>query len=559
MSYEPFDAHVFSYIPQIWSSLKYEVRNGEAPEAIKETLSVFESLSKRLAVDSSPTNLKAFIETIWNDSVEDLLDNPAYTEQLGSILISAARAHLASFRLISPKLSQGIQRALSQPKSSAHTKSLLLVLNNLLRIRRQLASSLSGGPSAETYEDGPVSLLRGVFFKVFNENAVDNPTAQQVELSQEALLGLEQIVKQRRLREDGLGLTTDCDEAAFQEICATLSFRYLNCFNRRAPNAGSTQESFESAVGRSLLAAVQYYPQGYGKIVSDVLDDVKKTNWSGNPAKRSRTALTMSCMRLAYLGCAVVPEDAAAVANFATFAGSMLKTLGILFASKASFAACTPVAVAILQGIRSFMTAEEVRSHLDALKQSDDWEKSWDVATIDTAVKEMLPAFPDLATGQFDQFDQMSVAQVLSEAPKSGKQDFVLSFLQLSVFIVRQLYQHATSQSDISGVQLDLSSPLTTGLVDVEGRSSPNSVLWRDRYLTMVASIAATVLRELNLSAQKDLSLHTQMLTCFGPLKDTPQQLSWSYHRAAALSELSWGIALAIRPEVVLNLVSHTH
>lgn len=555
MGYEPCDSQVVPHIPQIWSSLKYEVRNGESPEAIQETLSVFEAISRRLAKDSPSTSLQAFVDSIWNDSIEDLADNPAYTEQLGSILISVARAHLASFRLISPRLSQAIRLALSQPKTSAHTKSLLLVLNNLLRVRRQLAPCTSGGTSPETYEDGPVSPLRGIFFKLFNENAVDNPNAQQVDLAKEALLGLEQLVKQRRPRDDATGYETDCDEDAFQEICTTLSFHFLNCFNRPAPVAGSSQEGLESAVGQALLAAVQHHPQGYGKIVSDVLDDVKKTNWTGTPAKRSLTALNVSCMRLAYLGCAVVPEDAAAIVNFATFAGAMLQILGSMFASKASLAACALVIAAVLKGLRLFVNVDEVRSHLDALQKSEVWEQPWDISTVDDAVKNTLPTFPDLAAGQFDQFDPTSLTQVLSKSPKSGEEDFVVLFLQLSLFIVRQLYQHATMKvEDLEIAQLDLSVPLTAGLVEVDGQSSSNALLWRDRYLNVVARIAATVLRQLNVSAQTNLLLHQQLLACFRPFEDNALPLSWGYHRSAAVRELSWGVALAIRPEVVLKL-----
>ncbi|CAN8098656.1 unnamed protein product [Discula destructiva] len=550
--YEPCDTHVVPHIPQIWSSLKYEVRNGEAPEAIQATLAVFEALSRRLADDSSPKNLNAFIESIWKDSVEDLIDNPTYTEQAGSILISVARAHVASFRLISPALIQSIQQAINQPKSPAHAKSLLLVLNNLLRVRRQLASSLSVGTLPETDADPPVSLLRAIFFKILNENAVDDPNGQQLDLAEEALLGLEQIVKQRRPRGDAIGYTTDCDEDALREIRTVLSFRYLNCFNRRAPNAGSSQQGLESAVGKTLLALVQAYPRGYGKIVSDVLDDVMKINWTNIPAKRSRAALSLSCLRLAYLGCAIVPEDAAAIVNFAAFAGGMLKMLGALFACKANLAICASVAAAILKGVRLFVAAEQVRSQLDDLKKADIWEQSWDVSSIDDAVKAVLPNFPDLATGHFLEFDPKSLMQFL---PSFGQQEFVFTFLQLSISIVRQLYQHATTKvQNVENTELDLSVALTSGLIDFDGQSSSNAFLWRDRYLNIVGSIAAAVLSELNLSAQNDLVLHEQILACFRPSDSASRQLYWEYHRSAVLGELSWGIAHAIRPEVVLNL-----
>lgn len=557
--YEPIETNVLPYVPQIWSSLKYEVRNGEAPEAIQETLSVFETISGRLAASSPPTNLKGFVDLVWNDCADDLVENPAYTEQLGSILISVARAHLESFLIVSPRLINSFQRAIDQPKSPSHTKSLLSVLNNLLRVRRTLATQLPTKASLDTNEaglNGSVSSIRAMLFGIFNENLVEDPNTQQFDLAKEALVGLEQVVMQRRPSGDGVGSVTDCDEAAFKEICAALSFRYLNCFNRRPPVEGSAQEGFENAVGQALRTTVQYYPQGYGKIVADVLDDVKKTNWTGYPAKRSLASLSVSCMRLAHLGCTAVPEDAAAIVNFATFAGGMLKILGILFASKSNFKACASVAAAVLKGVQSFIACAKVRSYLDALKISNKWETTWSIATVDAAVKDIYPTFPDLANGYFDEFDPLLSTQISSTAPTSEQEAFVLSFLQLGVYIVRQLYQHATKQVVEAGnMRIDLSEPLIAGLCENNSQASPVS-LWRDRYLNMVGSIAAAVLRELNLSAQQDLDLHTQIVGCFRPMEGTSQQRSWNWHCSATISELSWGIAHAIRPEVVLKLVS---
>lgn len=547
-------------MPQIWSSLKYEVRNGEAPEAIQETLSVFETMSRRLADSSPPTNLKGFVELVWNDCADDLVENPAYTEQLGSILISVARAHPESFLIVSPRLVNSLQRAIEQPKSPSHTKSFLSVLNNLLRVRRTLSAHLSAKASLDPHglgTSGQVSSLRAMLFKIFNENLLEDPNAQQFDLAKEALAGLEQVVMQRRPSNDGVGSVADCDEVAFKEICAALSFRYLNCFNRRPPVEGSAQEEFEYAVGQALRTTVQYYPDGYGKIVSDVLDDVKKTSWTGYPAKRSFTSLSVSCMRLAHLGCSAVPEDAAAIVNFATFAGGMLKMLGILFASKSNFKACAHVAAALLKGIQSFAACEKVRPYLDAMKASDKWKTTWSIVSVDAAVKGILPTFPDLANGYLEQFDPISLTQSLSTEPTSEQQAFVVFFLQVGVFVVRQLYQHATKQVVEAGTfKIDLSEPLIAGLGEIDSQTSPVSYLWRDRYLNMVGSIAGTVLRELNLSAQQDLNLHTQIVGCFHPMEGTSEQLSWNWHCSATMSELSCGIAHAIRPEVVLNLVS---
>lgn len=539
------------FVPEIWKSLKYEVRNGESQEAIQETLLAFEATSRRLSDQSDPVSLKQFIDTIWDDCAEDFLDNPAYTEQLGSILVSVARVRLQAFRLTSPRVINAVKRAIAQPKSPAHTKIFLLTLNNLLRARRQVVPALSTTDSSETYGDEPVALLRELYFKVLQDNAVQDSDKQQGEICEEALRGLSQIAAQRRPSGDGREYTTDCDEDAFREICATLTYHTLNVFNVQPAPPGSARESIEASAVVALKDIVRYYPQGYGKMVSDMLDEVAKRDWTGFPAERSVDALRSSVMRLAFIGCTAIPEDSAGVINFAAFTGGMLKILGMLSTSQANFRVRTCVLKAL--GVGIFGSIEPVRTALKTFKESGQQQPSWSLASVETAVKDMLPTFPDLVKGDIDQFDPSQLTHLMSKEPTRKDAAFSVAFLRVGVFIVAQLYQYATIKEGITGLDL-------RGAMKVSpAQGSEAEGVWRDRYLRGAASVATTVLRELDVSAQMELNLHDQILACFHPLDPgSSQPDGWSYHLDDMISTLSWGVASAIRPEVVLKLVSTT-
>lgn len=549
------------YISQIWNSLKYEVRNGEAPEAIQETLLVFETASARLAEHSPLTPLREFLDTIWSDCAEDFYDNPAYTERLGSILVSVARVSLESFRSISPRVAGAVKRAITQSKSPAHTKSFLLVLNNLLRARRQVLPKLSTTSPLETYGDEPMKVVLDLYFKVLRDSAVQDPNKEQVEVSKEALEGLSQIVQQRRPTDDGKAYRPDIDEDAFKEICATLTYHCLNAFNAQPSSPESARGAIEGAATQALQTTIRYYPQGFGKMVSAVLDEVVKRNWATCPTERSAEALESSLNRLSFIGCAAIPEDAAPIINFATFMGAMLKLVGILSTSQASLKACACVVKALLRGV--YLSIGTARA-LGTCVQTDGGTTTWSLTSVETTVKDMLPSFPDLVNGKFDQFDPIQFAQATSNehAMKAGAS--LTPFLQVGVYIVAQLYQHATVVvEDTTGAAgLELKGLLKVNSTEaVDGKAE--QALWGPAYLELVASVAATVLQELDVSAQMDLRLHDQLLACFHPPKSgAMQKRCWGYHHDEMISGLSWGIARAIRPEVVLQLVSnvkHVH
>lgn len=536
------------YIFQIWNAFKYEVRHGEIPDAIQAALAVFSSVSKRLAAGSLCADLKAFVDKTWDDCVEDL-ENPTYTEQAGSIFIGVAQAHLASFRLICPRLLDAVRRIIAQPKSPTHTKALVAVLNNLLRARRSALPPLPVESPLDTYQDDSITVTRSIYFNLWKENAAEDPTKEQAGIAKLVLEGLSQVAKQRRPANDGHSYVSDCEEVVLKEVCATLAHRVTNCFIIPAPTSQDDRAIDEAAV-EALRSTITFYPAGYGKIMSDFVGEVAKRNWNNNPSERSYEALSTCCSRLASIGCLSVAEDAPPLANFVAFVGGLLKVLGLLFEQKSDLKACAFVVHSLAQGLQNF--TQIPRPQEDIEQKHSAWGFEGDVNAL---LKDLQPTFPDLVQNCYSQFDPTDAVRLLRD-----EVSWSVRFLDIGIYTVAQLYRHATRLIQTPQCfSLDLYESLIVESDDPDSTGGPRET-WRDRYLGQVGKLATIVLSELDFQTQEHLCLNQQILGCFHNNSHAKSQTiaSWKQHNHDMISELSVGVARAIRPDLVLRLVSQT-
>ncbi|KAK7744860.1 hypothetical protein SLS53_003093 [Cytospora paraplurivora] len=538
---------------KIWSSLKYEVRNGEVPETVKETLSIFESLPRRLVgqSDTPEPALAEFLSQTWKDCVEDL-ENPTYTEQAGSILISVAGGGVVPFCYVSPRLLEAARRNIAQPKSPAHTKHLLTLLNNLFRTRLHLVSKLGraasqGSSPAEQLIPGPefdipVSIVHDLYFKLFRENTVETPTKEQADISKEALKGLSLVVQQRRITEDGQTVAA-YDQGIFKEICAALAYRATNCFNV-PPTTTQELQGIDKATVEALKTTVKFYPEGYGKILSDVLGEVRKREWKKSPAERSFNDLHALCQRLAFIGCTDVPVSPIPIVNFAAFTGTTLSMLKYLLDERPNHKASAIVADALATGIAYFSRA----CHENDLRSSSDTVASWDITNVEREVEDILPSFPHLLGDAVDSFNPVQFVQ----SAKPTNHDVFTSFLLLGVYTVSKLYQHAIKAGSGSDSQLSWSLRIRGPSSELDGREIDRFI---QNYLEEIGLAATTVFRELSTSAQRDLELDAQLIWLFqGHGRDSlldDQTIGLVENEVFALT---YGIARGIRPEIVSRL-----
>ncbi|KUI57878.1 hypothetical protein VP1G_05152 [Cytospora mali] len=554
MSYEPVDTCLVPYVTKIWSSLKYEVRNGEVPEAVKETLSIFECLPQRLAgqPDSPDSALVDFLSQAWKDCVEDL-ENPTYTEQAGSILISVAGGGVLPFCHICPRLLEAARRNIAQPKSEVHTKYLLILLNNLLRTRLRLVSRLEAARDLDSSTekqvlpgpdfDIPMSIVHDLYFKLFRENTVERPTKEQADIAKEALKGLSLVVQQQKFTEDWKAVAA-YDQDTFKEICTALAYRATNCFNV-PPTTTQELQDIDKATVEALKTTVKFFPEGYGKILAGVLSEVRKRDWEKSPAERTFNDLHALCQRVAFIGCTDVPVCSTPVINFAAFTGTMLHMLSYLLDERTNLKACAIVADALATGMAYFSRTCEEKS----LKTSGSTVAPWDIPNVEREVQKGLSGFPHLVHGAVDKFDPVELVQ----SAKPTEHDVFTSFLLLGVYTLSELYRHATTTG--SGGESDLSWHLR-----IRGRSNAElddqeSDRFIQAYLEEVGLAATTVLRELSPSAQKDMDLAAQMIWYFHGLgADSLLEKQDIGLLEKEVFALTCGIARGIRPEIVSGM-----
>ncbi|KAK2609826.1 hypothetical protein N8I77_003305 [Diaporthe amygdali] len=552
VGYEPVDTSLIPYVTKMWSSLKYEVRNGEVPEAIQETLSIFEALPCRLAKsESAEEALTEFLSQTWKDTAEDL-ENPTYTEQAGSILISIAGGSVLAFCRTNPRLLEAVRQNISQPKSPAHTKNLLVLLNNLVRTHRHLTAKITewSEDDKQTFRtDGfeiPATVINDIYFKLFRENTVDSPSKDQAEIAKEAIKGLSLVVEVRQVKSNWT-TTAAYEQDTLKEICAALSYRATNSFNV-PPTASAELHDIDVAAVVALKTAVKAFPEGYAKALSNLVSEVEKRIWKDTSAERTFDDLHGVCQRVAFIGCADVPDVKNPVVNFASFAGTMLNILSVLFNAEANIKFCAVVADALATGMAYFIKAIEEKG----LKQTDESADSWELTNLEQMVHAEIPDFPKLRSKQVNLYDPIPSTQSIMAA----KHSTFTSFLLVGVYVVSELYQHATTvtMSADNNIPILLLSDALRSADNID-EDTPRGSDRLAAYVGELGRAACLVLRELSSAAQISLDLDNRIAGCFNNgLRWSSSTTPLALHGDAEIYVLCCGIARAMHPSTVTML-----
>ncbi|RYP25158.1 hypothetical protein DL765_000039 [Monosporascus sp. GIB2] len=170
---------VVPYADQIWSSLKYEVRNGEVSDSIEATLKAIGSLTRRLDED----DLRSFFNNAWRDIAEDI-SSPTYAAQAGRLLVGIVGTSVNSFSMITPALSH-VQTTIKTSKSATHRRDLLALLNSILLVRFHLVSSEGGSQSLENPLKDQLfgdTLFFDVYLPLWKEIPTSYTPIEQVEI-----------------------------------------------------------------------------------------------------------------------------------------------------------------------------------------------------------------------------------------------------------------------------------------------------------------------------------------------------------------------------------------
>ncbi|RYO79040.1 hypothetical protein DL766_009474 [Monosporascus sp. MC13-8B] len=264
---------VVPYADQIWSSLKYEVRNGEVSDSIEATLKAISSLTRRLDED----DLRSFFNNAWRDIAEDI-SNPTYAAQAGRLLVGIAGASVNAFSMITPALSH-VRTTIKTSKSAAHRRDLLALLNSILLVRSHLVSSED---VSQSLEDPLKDRLFGdaLFFDVHLPLWKEIPTsytpAEQVEILSKVLEGLAALVGQQSYRAKSRKLLSDSTCAHIFNLLSEPSITYpLKGEGFIGTNQPATDDQLRDSASSALKKAVPLYPKGFQQLLLQYLASVQ--------------------------------------------------------------------------------------------------------------------------------------------------------------------------------------------------------------------------------------------------------------------------------------------
>ncbi|KAI2624749.1 Dos2-interacting transcription regulator of RNA-Pol-II-domain-containing protein [Xylaria nigripes] len=266
------------YADQIWSSLKYEVRNGEIQDIIKATLKVLCSLTKRLDGE----DLQFFMNNAWKDLKEDILDTN-YTAQAGRLLVAIVGASPDSFTLLMPRALDHIKKTIRHNDSVLHKRHLITLMSSIVKLRFHLVSDLEFISSQSDSGAGLLSdslfgdsLFNELYLPFWEEHSAAASPIEYVGILRETMQGLGALVGQKSSEKGSVRRL--CSDSTCESIMGLLAKPVIVC-----PLGGTKFfDSVDEQVPQDLLDAgeealrnaVPLYPPSFQQLLLQYLASV---------------------------------------------------------------------------------------------------------------------------------------------------------------------------------------------------------------------------------------------------------------------------------------------
>ncbi|CAJ2513479.1 Uu.00g015980.m01.CDS01 [Anthostomella pinea] len=286
---------VAPYVDQVWTSLKYEVRNGEVPDTIQATLKVLGSLTKRLDAEE----LSTFLSESWKDLAEDL-SSPEYSAQAGQLLVAVSGSTVQSFASITPRALAHVQNTIKHAESSAYKQKLLVVLNNILSLRWHLTDSLATSSASQPASSSGLlndeifgeSLFQTTYLPLWQNLSASSTSADHVGILKETMNGFATLVGQRSSGHDSPRQL--CSDSTCTQIFNLLAKPVIvePIEGRNFLDAGldaRLHEEVYDAAAASLKKAVPAYPAAFRNLLFQFLASIK-TAYGSDPAREDLAA-----------------------------------------------------------------------------------------------------------------------------------------------------------------------------------------------------------------------------------------------------------------------------
>ncbi|TPX08783.1 uncharacterized protein E0L32_009723 [Thyridium curvatum] len=494
---------IVPYTEKIWSSLKYEVRNGEIEETIKGTLDVIRGIAKKLdgvsgeAIGVEP--LKAFVQLVLGDCIEDL-SNPIYTKQAGILLTNVLGASIKAFNLSIQQVLEAIKRNIRQPKSPNHRRDLVALLNVVLQERSELVKGQGAESSPDVeefhaYDPLVKDLLNDVYYRLWKENSAQGQEKGSTSILKEVLKGLTAMIGQHGPSRTEMKASL-LDEESCNKIYSTTTSQLIRSPSK-LPEEAMVSELAPQAV-RSLQKQTLVYPEGFRSLLaaarvamndpsvqtaagSEVRAHDLKSAWAG-ASKAELIWLKELLSRLAYIGCSEIPTAAPPISQLLDFVGLLWELLQIFL--DADLDHCANIVLSgIYGGLLNFREAcikkgletngssfasISLLIHASLPRTAEEFQKGWASFSGDTTQNESSIFRDYLLSGLYTLSLLYRKASEANRMNVGQLDTFLLQLSNMATYIIRDL-----SLEDQLGMQLQ------SRALDLFSLQAPSSTLFR--------------------------------------------------------------------------------
>ncbi|KAI1456872.1 Dos2-interacting transcription regulator of RNA-Pol-II-domain-containing protein [Annulohypoxylon moriforme] len=554
VQYEHPKQSVVPFVDQIWSSLKYEVRNGEIPDTIKATLTVIRSITTRLDDDE----LRSFLSSAWRDLVDDL-SNPTYIAQAGRLLVAIAGAGVQSFSMITSQAIPSIQTTLKQTQSSNHKQELITLLNSILAVRSLLVNTLQDNASV----DGGSGLLKdelfgdylfsAIYLPLWDEISDGQGSVEQVGILKKIVEGFAVLVGQQS---SGASPSHQlCSASTCEKIFGWLAGPSIvnplenRQFSEGIVDSDANQQIRDSAVA-ALKDAVPLYPPAFQMLLQQYLTSLTKSYWHRLALEDLPLEIKLVANTLCEVGCLGLPGKQSSLSNTVSLINILLEALHWMLSKQAPPKYWTPficsIHLCIIQSLDSLSSQADNFSK----SMSENITKEWFIQFTKNLVDAGAPQI-DLSKVDASSLVASLIGQGI-EGSNTRKQ-----LLAYSVFVIGQLYRRFTSVHYGSGKSTSDQPHIVLGK-DFGARHV--SIADEDICIHQLGLLAASVIRALSEDEQKALDIGQDAFSLFNGNGDngtTPEQdLSAKVAGVSLLDDLrtaplSMGILQGLYPGVI--------
>jgi DNA repair/transcription protein MET18/MMS19 len=538
--YEDPKENVKPHADHIWSSLKYEVRNGEIQDIIKATLKVLSSLTRRLDGEE----LKSFLDNAWRDLKEDLSDSK-YTAQAGRLLVAVVGATAQSFALLIPRALEHIKNTIKHTNSVLHKRHLITLMSSILKLRLLLVPDLVFNTSIS--EDAGIlsddlfgdSLFHELYLPFWQEHSAASSSIEYIGILQETMQGLGALVGQTASGKQRLRLCSDSTCETILSllvkpviICPLEGPKYFDTVDEKVP------QDLLDAGEEALRNAVPLYPPSFRYLLLQYLASIKAAfRLQPQPSDLAFQIRGVSATLCAIIHLGTLDPNALWL-NQAALINTFLQGLQWMLSKQAD----PMVLVVFIDTIHVTLKR--------AFKQAERWDanpKLTKESLLDFVNRLDSADAPRLDLDRPGNIEALELEETGHDRPRRA----------YCLFVVQQLYRRFTTvATNVIGAPFNeyLAPRLSRDLTG----DAPDLILRQDLFLNQIGQLATSVIRELGEDEQKALELDYEAFSLFHPPNSTQGlTLPWSVSPADQFrtAPLSLGIIQglwpgAINPEV---------